>query len=89
MVSTGTTAPHQFTRAAGREFAVRLFMKGQANTHLSADGQPDCSLICEHDGRHPLSKADEESLSVVAVVSPQRNNALSRVPSRCTKHCGR
>ena len=45
--------------------------------------------ICEQDGRHPLLEADA-SLPVVAfVVSLQRNNTLSRIPSRCTEHCGR
>jgi len=74
----------------GRGVCSQIIYEGTVQySHTPEDGQPDSCFLRKQDGRHPLSSSELSSLSGVAVVSPQGNNDLSRIPPRYPEQGGR
>ena len=81
MVTIGVALSHQSLRTSGRGVCSEVIYEGTVqHTCTPANGQSDCSGVCQQDGRHSLSSPDASSLQIVAVVPPQRDNTFSRVP---------
>ena len=90
LVTPGATSSYQLLGTSGGGVCSEIIHEGAVqHSRPSTNGQPDSRCLCQQDGWDPLLGVDASGLPVVAVVSPQRDNTLSRVPAWCPEHCGR
>ena len=84
------SSPHQCTRAESRGLCSQdLCIIREGHACPATNGQQDCGILYQQDGRNQIFRSGSTSLPTVAMVSPEGDNNFSRVSPRSGQLCSR